>query len=201
MPAVVFVAPFFLETTLRFLKATANLPDVRLGLISQDPVSSLPESIRHNLAACEVLPDALDPGMIAEAVRRIGGVLGPVHRLLGALEQLQVPLAQVREVLDIDGMKEPAARNFRDKALMKEIMQAAGVPCARHVLAANREEIQEFLEQTGYPVVVKPIDGAGGKDTHRVKDPAGLEHALSAANPTPERPVLIEEFVQGVMRQ
>ncbi len=197
MPVVVFVAPFFLETTLRFLKATAELPGVRLGLVSQDPVSGLPESIRSRLAAGEVLPDALDPGMIAEAVRRIGRSLGPVHRLLGALEQLQVPLAQVREVLDIDGMKVPAARNFRDKALMKETLQAAGVPCARHVLAGSREQVREFLDKTGYPVVVKPIDGAGGKDTHRVEDPAGLEAALAAAEPTPERPVLMEEFVRG----
>ncbi|MBD3867454.1 MAG: ATP-grasp domain-containing protein [Acidobacteria bacterium] len=197
MPAVVFVAPFFLETTLRFLKATALLPGVRLGLISQDPVSRLPESIRSRLTAVEVLPDALDPEMIAGAVRRLAGSLGPIHRLIGALEQLQVPLGQVRDLLDIDGMKAPAARKFRDKALMKETLQAAGVPCARHVLAGSREQIREFLERTGYPVVVKPIDGAGGKDTHRVEDSDGLERALAVTEPTPERPVLMEEFVQG----
>ena len=197
MPVVVFVAPFFLETTLRFLKATAELPGVRLGLVSQDPVSRLPESIRSRLAAAEVLPDALNPGLIAGAVRRIAGSLGPVHRLLGALEQLQVPLGQVRELLDIDGMRAQAARNFRDKALMKETLAAAGVPCARHVLAGSREQIREFLERTGYPVIVKPIDGAGGKDTHRVEDPAGLDRILAAREPSTERPVLIEEFVQG----
>jgi biotin carboxylase len=197
MPAVVFVAPFFLETTLRFLKATVELPGVRVGLISQDPVSRLPQSIRSRLAAAEVLPDALDPEMIAAAVRRLSESIGPVHRLLGALEQLQVPLGQVRDLLDIEGMRASAARNFRDKALMKETLQAAGVPCARHVLADNRQQIKEFLEVAGFPVVVKPIDGAGGKDTHRVEDSETLERALALAEPTPERPILIEEFVQG----
>ena len=36
MVNAVFVAPFFAETTLRFVDAAADLPDVRLGLISQD---------------------------------------------------------------------------------------------------------------------------------------------------------------------
>ena len=34
MPSVVFVAPFFLDTTLRFVDAVAELPGVRAGLVS-----------------------------------------------------------------------------------------------------------------------------------------------------------------------
>jgi hypothetical protein len=33
MPNVVFVAPYFLETTLRFVQGAAQLPGVRLGLV------------------------------------------------------------------------------------------------------------------------------------------------------------------------
>ena len=41
--------------------------------------------------------------------------LGQVERLLAVLEQLQVPLAQVREHLGIAGMDPVTANNFRDK--------------------------------------------------------------------------------------
>jgi hypothetical protein len=49
-----------------------------------------------------------------------------VQRLLAVLEQLQVPLAQVREQLGIPGMDTATARNFRDKARMKTVLRAPG---------------------------------------------------------------------------
>ena len=41
MRTVVFVVPFFMEATLRFVSGTARLPDIRLGLVSQDPLELL----------------------------------------------------------------------------------------------------------------------------------------------------------------
>ena len=38
----VFVAPFFADTTMRFVRAAAALPGVRLSLVSQDPAERLP---------------------------------------------------------------------------------------------------------------------------------------------------------------
>ena len=34
---VLFVAPYAMETTMRFVRAAANLPNVRLGVVSQQP--------------------------------------------------------------------------------------------------------------------------------------------------------------------
>jgi hypothetical protein len=42
---------------------------------------------------------------------------GPIDRLTGALEQLQLALADARRQLDIPGMKPEIARRFRDKDL------------------------------------------------------------------------------------
>ena len=51
----------------------------------------------------------------------LGRQLGQVQRLLAVLEQLQVPLAQVREQLGIPGMDAATAANFRDKARIKTV--------------------------------------------------------------------------------
>jgi len=48
---VIFVAPFFMETTLRFVGGAARLPGVSLSLISQDPADRLPADLRSRLAA------------------------------------------------------------------------------------------------------------------------------------------------------
>ena len=113
---VVFVAPFFLDATLRFLAAVAALPWVRVGLLSQDPLDKLDSGIRDRLAAHLRLDDALDPQQLADGTRALGRQLGGVDRLVGTLEQLQVPLGQVRDLLGIQGLGEAAARRFRDKA-------------------------------------------------------------------------------------
>jgi Biotin carboxylase len=90
------------------------------------------------------------------------------------LEQLQVPLAQVREHLGIAGMDPVTANNFRDKAQMKTVLRAAGVPCARHKLAVGAADALEFAERVGFPLVVKPPAGAGAKSTFRLDDAADL---------------------------
>ncbi|MFN7940838.1 MAG: ATP-grasp domain-containing protein [Thermoanaerobaculia bacterium] len=197
MPSVAFVAPFFLETTLRFVEAVADLPGVRLGLISQDAAAKLPRELAAKLAAHRRIDDGLDPQQIADAVRALARELGPIHRLLGALEQLQVPLGEVRDRLSIEGMGAEAAKNFRDKARMKTVLAAAGVPCARHRRVTDPREAWEFAQTVGFPLVLKPAAGAGAKSTYRVNDARELDEALAASRPSPERQAIVEEFVVG----
>ncbi len=197
MRTVVFVAPFFLEATLRFVRSTVALPGVRVGLLSQDPLDRVPPDIRERLAAHVRVADALDSGQIVEGVRALAARIGPVERLLGALEQLQVPLAEAREALGIEGLGVEAARNFRDKSRMKSVLQAAGVPCARHRLVRDVDEAVAFVAEIGFPVVVKPPAGAGGRDTFRIDDLDGLRRVLALVPPRADSPTLLEEFVQG----
>ncbi len=194
---VVFVAPFFLETTLRFVSGATKLPGVAVSLISQDPAEKLPDDLRRRLSAHWRIDDGLDPQQIADATRALTAQLGPPVQIIAALEQLQVPLAEVREALKIPGMGVAAARNFRDKSRMKDVLRAAGIPCARHRLVENAGQAQEFLREVGFPVVMKPPAGAGGKSTFRVRDEAELITLLERYRPNPARPVLLEEFVRG----
>jgi len=195
MPNVVFVAPFLMEATLRFVEATADLPGVRLALVSQD--SRIPPHIASKLAKHEVVPDALDAQRIADGVRRISKEIGPAGRLLGALEELQVPLGEVRDLLGIRGLGADAARNFRDKSRMKDVLSAAGVPCARHRPVSRVEDALAFADEVGFPVIVKPTAGSGSRNTFRVEDDARLREVFSWEKPSERRPTMLEEFIVG----
>ena len=197
MRSVVFVAPFFLDTTLRFVEAVADLAGVRTGLVSQDPAEKLPPALKQKLAAHWRVTDGLDPQQIADAVRGLARQIGPPQRLIGALEQLQVPLGEVRDALGIEGMGAEAAKNFRDKARMKTVLQRAGVPCAKHSRVTSDDEAWTFAREAGYPMVLKPTAGAGAKSTYRVTDEGELRAALAAVRPSEERQAVIEEFVTG----
>ena len=150
VPAVVFVAPYFLPTTSRFIAATASIPGVSLGLVSADPAEKIPREIRPLLSAHYRVENALDPSQLLPAVRSLGAQLGGVDRILGPLEELQVPMAQVRAELSVDGVDVETARNFRDKDRMKKVMSAHGLPCAKHRLVGSAEEAWDFSSPPDY---------------------------------------------------
>ena len=197
MVAAAFVAPYLLEATARFVRAAARLPGVELVLITCEPKRRVPPDLRGRLAAHWRLDDPLDARQITTAVQAISEHIAPVRRLLAVLEQLQVPLAQAREHLGIDGMNAATARNFRDKAQMKSVLRAAGVACARYRLCDSAGAAAAFAADTGFPLVVKPPAGAGAKSTFRLDDPGDLRVWLQTAPPGPGRPALVEEFLTG----
>ena len=197
MVTAAFVAPYLLDTTARFVEAAASLPGVSLALVTCEPTDRLSPGLRHKLTGHWRIDDPLDAGQIAGAVEGLSGQVGPVQRLLAVLEQLQVPLAQVREHLGIPGMDPGTARNFRDKDQMKTALQEAGIPCARHRLATDTAAAADFAAQVGFPLVVKPPAGAGAKSTFRLDGPDDLTAWLEVAPPGPDRPAQIEEFLTG----
>ena len=197
MPAVAFVAPHLLEASVRFIDAAARLEGVRLGLVTSEPLEALPPQLRQSLSAHWRVDDAMDPRQIAEAVRGLSSQIGRVERLMGILEQLQVPLAQVRESLGITGMDATEAHSFRDKSTMKDVLRAAGIPVARHRLVGSPDDAMGFASEVGFPIVVKPPAGAGARSTYRLDDAEHLRRWLEAEPPSPGHVALLEEFLSG----
>jgi D-alanine-D-alanine ligase-like ATP-grasp enzyme len=197
MTVAAFVAPYLMDATVRFVGAAARRPDIELAVITCDPADRIPWPLRQDLVGHWRIDDPLDAGQIAGAVQGLSGQLGTVQRVMAVLEQLQVPLAQVREHLGLPGLDVVTAHNFRDKAQMKSVMRAAGVPCARYRLADSAESAQDFARVAGFPLVVKPPAGAGAKSTFRLDDAHELAVWLDTAPPAPDRPAMIEEFLTG----
>jgi phosphoribosylaminoimidazole carboxylase (NCAIR synthetase) len=192
-----FVAPFLMPATVRFVAAAAQLPDVRLAVITTAPAEHVPAELARHLDAHWRVDDPLDPRQIVEAVKGLSDQMGRVERLVGALEQLQVPLAYARETLGIPGMDVGTAYNVRDKSRMKQVLRAAGVPCARHQLVTDPVEAFAFAEAVGFPLVAKPPAGAGAQATYRLDDPGALRSWLAATPPRADAPGLLEEFLVG----
>jgi hypothetical protein len=194
---VVFAVPFLMPATLRFVRGALALPGVRLSILSQDPPAALPADIAARIAGYSQVRDALDASLLVHAVEDLGRRLGPVERLIGSLEQLQEPLAVACAQLSLPGLGVEAARNFRDKARMKDVLRARGRRGARHCLATSAAQARAFVAERGFPVVAKPPAGAGAAATHRLDDGATLERYLERYAPRPGAPVLIEEFLSG----
>lgn len=193
---VIFVVPFYKLSAGQFLEPFLRMEGVTVGLITQDSLHHFPQDLRTRMPMVAV-GDITSWEALLHAAEQLSARFGRPRRILAINEQVQVPVAMVRERLGLPGMSVEAITGFRDKATMKEKFRAAGVPCARHVAAHNKDEAWRFVEEVGFPLCVKPIDGAAAQATFRVDSPEVLEEILHASSPSARRPVQIEEFVTG----
>jgi hypothetical protein len=194
MRNVVFVAPFPLDTTMRFARAAASLSDVRmLGIMQEAPRGG----DAGMFADLVTVADGLDAGQLVAAARVLEHRHGEVHRVLGILEALQVQLGEVRRALGVPGTSPETADLFRDKARMKDELRRHGLPCARHRLLRSWSDAEAMIAEIGLPVVLKPPAGMGCKATWRVRTASELRGALVAIHAAPDNPALAEELLVG----
>ncbi len=194
MRNVIFAAPFQLDTTYRFVRAAARLSNVRLlGLVAQTPRGADADVF----ADFEIVRDPLDARQLIDAAHSLARRHGPIHRVLGILEPLQVQLAEVRQALGVAGTSPEVADLFRDKGRMKDELRRHGLPCARHAVITCAADAADFVAKVGFPIVIKPPAGQGCKSTWRITHVEQLQQALQAIQASPSRPAIAEEFLRG----
>jgi len=194
MRSVIFVAPFPLETTMRFARAAARLPDVRLLGVMQEAPRAEDRGVFADIARVD---NGLAAAELIAAIDRLDQDYGHPARIVGVLEPLQVPLAQARAKFEVPGTDIETADLFRDKAKMKDRLREAGLPVARHALVGTRDGALAFEAEVGYPMVLKPPAGMGAKATFRVRSRDQLLGALTAVGASEAKPMLAEEFLAG----
>lgn len=158
------------------------------------PIDSLPQLVRRSLA--EYIPVRSlwdDDAVIASLRDRLRG------QQLDRIECLWEPgillAARLRETFGVPGLDVAQARRFRDKELMKQALDAAGIRTPRHVAARSVAAVWDAAETIGFPIILKPIDGAGSADTYRVRDVDELRAVLPRLRHV--QTVSVEEFVDG----
>ncbi len=194
---VTFVTPYYNESARRFLQTLTSQPGVRVAVVAGESLAVLPPELRDALSCGEQIDDPLSTEQIAGAIGRIAAAEGTVARVLGIAEQLQVQLGEIRDGLDLPGMRAEQALGFRDKTRMKDALRAAGVPVARHRQVETTAAAIAFAEEVGYPLIVKPPAGAAAQSTFRAGDERALREALGPASLAAGGVALLEEMVTG----
>jgi biotin carboxylase len=178
--------PFFV----RGLAATG----ARVVGVGDQPAASLPPMAREHLAVHWQVPSFADEDGVIAAVRELAARVR-IDQVESLWEPTMVLAARLREMLGIAGMTVEQTIPFRDKEAMKRVVDAAGIRTPRHHTATTAPGIRAAAEAIGFPVIVKPIAGAGSAHTFRVDGAAHLEAVVPQLVNIPE--VSVEEFIDG----
>lgn len=192
---VILVEPVFPANQREFARAL-HAVGARVFGIGERPKEALDDGLRHWLSHYEQVSSVCDEGALEAKVRWLMGRSNP-QRLEATVEAHIMPAAHVRERCGIPGMSSKTAFLCRDKPSMKEVLRETGVPTALSIGAETPDEAREFAERVGYPLILKPRDGAGASGTYRADDAAGLEEAIHASYLDRGASVAVEEFVEG----
>ncbi|MFI9557651.1 D-alanine--D-alanine ligase family protein [Nonomuraea endophytica] len=143
---------------------------------------------------------AYDPGSIPVELGSVDVVFPVMHGPFaedGTIQGL-LEMAGVRYV----GSGVLASAVGMDKAYMKTVMAAAGLPVGRYVVVRDRDwrldrdRVLKEAEELGWPVFVKPARAGSSQGISKAHDRASLEAAVEAARAHDPK-VLIEAAIVG----
>jgi carbamoyl-phosphate synthase large subunit len=116
----------------------------------------------------------------------------------------QTPLNLAAELaaagVTILGTSPDAIDLAEDRDRFRHVMRRLGIPQPESGMASNLEEALKIAETIGYPLMVRPSYVLGGRAMEVVHDEEMLKRYVAAAvDVTPERPILIDKFLDNAI--
>ncbi len=187
------IAPGYPDEMPLFVRGLAREGAAVIG-VGDQPEHDVPPMTKQHLAAYVRVPSLQDED---ECVRVAAQWANGKHidRVICLWEPGVLLAARLREELGTPGMTVEECLPYRDKDVMKEKVAAAGIRTPKHKSARSAQGVRAAIKKIGYPVIIKPIAGAGSMDTYRVDNPAELKAAIAKMGHIDE--VNVEEFIDG----
>jgi len=116
----------------------------------------------------------------------------------------QTPLNIARELeaagVNVLGTSPDTIDLAEDRDRFRGIMRRLGIPQPVSDMASSLEEAMTVAARIGYPLIVRPSYVLGGRAMEIVHDEEMLaEYVAAAVDVSPERPILIEQFLQDAI--
>lgn len=190
---VVFLAPAYPPEMIQYTRGLAEVGAEVYG-VGDTPREALPREVKPHLYDYLQVPRILDEDDVLERVS--AWLKGKsIDRALANWEVLVMLAARLRERWGLPGMSPDVVRGFRDKEIMKERVRAAGLRVPRSRRVRTEKEVSAAAEEIGFPLILKPIAGAGSADTYQVRTPKELEETVAKMRGVQE--ASCEEYIEG----
>ena len=189
----VFISPHFPHTYWQFCDRLHRSGVNVLG-IGDSSYDSLEDDLKKALTEYYRVDSLEDYDQVFRAVAFFSFKYGKIDWLESNNEYWLEQDARLRTDFHITtgaDLKEVAC--FKSKSAMKKYYAEAGVPTARCHKITTKEAANAFLQDVGYPVIVKPDNGVGASDTFKLENNRDLDRFFEKL---PVVPYVMEEFVE-----
>jgi formate-dependent phosphoribosylglycinamide formyltransferase (GAR transformylase) len=190
---VLMISPGYPAEMAFFTRGLATAGASVIGVGDQSPGALPPiarDALAHYVAVGSLAAENAVAAMVRELARQVR-----IDRVECLWEPYMLLAARLREELDLPGLTVAQTVPFRDKERMKQLLDAAGLRTPRHDATETVAGVWAAAERIGFPLIVKPVDGAGSADTYRADSAAELDAVLPMLRHVPQ--VSVEEFIDG----
>lgn len=154
-----------------------------------------------SISDVKTVPNEATSEDYVRAVTNVTGAL-KIDRVVGLDEFDVINAAKSREHLQLEGLGSFYALRFRDKLRMRRMARESGIPCPEFIGVFNPEEINEYLENTSAPWIIKPrteVNAFGIRKCVTKDQVWQTLNDLDARNTWRDHPsqFLIERFIEG----
>ncbi|MGN0397228.1 MAG: acetyl-CoA carboxylase biotin carboxylase subunit family protein [Candidatus Fimimorpha sp.] len=190
----IFISPQFPKTYWNFCDRLKKNGVNVLG-IADTPYEELDDRLKNSLTEYYRVYSLENYDEVYRAVAFFAFKYGKIDWLESNNEYWLEQDARLRTDFNITtGVQADQIWTFKSKFAMKEFYAKAGVPSAKCHRVTTLEEGLNFINQVGYPVIVKPDNGVGASDTHKLHNRDEVERFYRSK---PSIQYVMEEFING----
>ncbi len=123
----------------------------------------------------------------------------PIHGVMAAAADVPLTVAAVGRGLGLPGPSLDSARIASDKFIMKEALRKRGVRVPWYAMLNDADDLEDIIEERGYPLVIKPVDSRGARGVVRITGKIDARWAfVEARKNSPTGRVMAEEWIEGL---
>ena len=194
MKNFVFISPNFPDTYWRFCRELKNNGFNVLG-IGDCEYFQLSNELRASLTEYYKVSSLENYDAVFRAVAFFSFRYGKIDWLESNNEYWLEQDARLRTDFNItSGFKTEDITKVKFKSEMKPYYKKAGIKVARHCIATDEKTCKKFIAEVGYPVIVKPDNGVGANDTHKISNDDDLKRFFEYKLPLS---YIMEEYIQA----
>ncbi|MBM7702281.1 ATP-grasp domain-containing protein [Metabacillus iocasae] len=118
------------------------------------------------------------------------------HTIVATSEYDIYRAAKIRDFVGIKGQSSESALAFRNKVVMKNILEKTNIAVPTYREIDSAIDLYEFVQNNGFPIIVKPIDGSGSEGVTKIDHDDQLYEFVRKTNLTN---LEVEAFIEGDM--
>ena len=190
----VMISPHFPENFIPFAVRLKEKGINALG-IADVAYDALPHALRDALTEYYRVDNMEDYDQVYRAVAYFAHKYGKIDRVESHNEHWLELDARLRTDFNVFGYKNDDMNAVKTKSGMKEVFRSLGLPVAEGRVFTDKADAIKLAKKLKFPVIVKPDNGVGAGDTHKIKSAEELEAFFEHENTAIE--YIMEEFIPG----